>query len=138
MKRISIMTFVLVLSACVSQPIAKYAIVETNAATAGPPPKNYEQAVRFVVKRTFKDSDSIKDARLSTPVPFRTEDGIIWQVCLHANAKNSYGAYSGLKISTYKFRNGSILFDFDVNRLKLPHMECAPENYPVKWQEFKV
>lgn len=42
--------------------------------------------------RLWKDADSIKGASITAP---RRHMGMMWHVCVRANAKNSFGAYTG-------------------------------------------
>lgn len=53
-------------------------------------------AVHASVRSSLKDPDSAKFGRA---VAGRDKDGIV-RVCLHVNAKNSYGGYTGMKPMT--------------------------------------
>lgn len=71
---------------------------------AGPLPTNYRQIVRDYVRQTFKDPYSIRDAEIAQPitngpvlVPPLGPMTMVWVVCVRANAKNAFGAYTGLQ-----------------------------------------
>lgn len=72
---------------------------------AGPPPTNYRQIVRDYVRQTFKDPYSVRDAEISPPkmtegptlIPPLGPMTMAWVVCIRANAKNAFGAYTGLQ-----------------------------------------
>lgn len=82
--------------------------------TAGPEPSRevVENSIRAYLNRTLKDPDSIKQYRLISFQKTRWLRGAIrgggayedWLACVEFNAKNSYGAYVGLKTQPIVFR----------------------------------
>lgn len=58
--------------------------------------------------RIWKDPASVREARIGQP--YRCPLGGTC-ICVEANAKNSYGGYSGVKKSGFAFRSAT---DFDV------------------------
>lgn len=91
--------------------------------TRGPMPSHAEAeaAVKRLLVSGLKDPDSLKQFRIAEPQPTAWQDGIIygstpragWLVCFEYNAKNSYGAYVGLKRDGYVFRSypGGLYFE---------------------------
>jgi hypothetical protein len=79
-------------------------------ADSGPAPADYRAQVSQYILISFKDPDSIKNLRISTPYRLRsrTYNGY-WAVCIQANARNSYGGYVGLKDYIYIFKGGRII-----------------------------
>src|SRR5262245_41832513 len=75
----------------------------------GPAPVNYKAAVKDRAFRSFFDPQSIRDASISKPFHGRTvanynwESGMGWVVCLKANTKTRFGAYTGLQETVYIF-----------------------------------
>lgn len=65
---------------------------------AGPLAENYKEVLKKYVQATFKDPDSVKDAEIAKPVPYRVFDRRGYVICYKANAKNSYGGYTGTQI----------------------------------------
>lgn len=69
-------------------------------------PPNYRHLVADHIRKTFKDPYTIRDASISGPVPGTSFSGSIASICVRANAKNSMGAYIGIKATQFVFRNG--------------------------------
>lgn len=59
------------------------------------------------VRKTFFDPYSIRDAEISNVVTLL--DTGIKAVCIRMNAKNRMGAYTGLKATSLRLRNGSVI-----------------------------
>ncbi len=84
-------------------------------AQASPPPANYRATVAAEVANAFFDPYSIRDAEISQPV-YKTGifDGTNlvpyqgWAVCVRANAKNRFGAYSGRNFSLFLFNGEAV------------------------------
>ena len=88
----------------------------------GPQPVNYEEDIMNYLNRNLKDPDSIKNLKIKDLTPVRGKEGAFglsggiygetyrghWAACVEYNAKNSYGAYVGLKGYYYMFRYGAI------------------------------
>jgi hypothetical protein len=95
----------LALAGCATTPI--------NPTTAGPYPDDYKALVAEYVRHAFKDPSSVRDAAISDPAPGRTFAGIGWFTCLRANAKNSYGGYTGEETRALLIRDGQVVDDVD-------------------------
>jgi hypothetical protein len=75
---------------------------ESAADMGNPYPTNYRQLAADYVRSSFFDPYSIRDAEISTP-KLAMGPGILgdgswatpWLVCVRANAKNRFGAYTG-------------------------------------------
>ncbi|MCG7201194.1 hypothetical protein MD273_15780 [Marinobacter pelagius] len=67
------------------------------AKEAGPYPENYKERVAGYIDQAYKDPGSLKSVSISQPIPYRIFDDIGYIVCFKANAKNSYGGYTGVK-----------------------------------------
>lgn len=73
----------------------------------GPEPTRVEaeRVIKEVFAKTLKHPDSVKQFTLGSIVTTRYYTGLLggnywegsWRVCFQCNAKNSYGAYTGLK-----------------------------------------
>jgi hypothetical protein len=130
MKRLSLLATLCLLTGCATAPTSE---------TIGPKPANYREAVRAHAKAAFFDPYSIRDAAISQPIPVSAVfDGITpiphsgWMVCLRANGKNRFGAYTGLQISGFLFQNGAIsvtLDDAGVGQLSQVVDHCRPAIY---------
>jgi hypothetical protein len=75
----------------------------------------------------WKDPDSIRDARIGQPYP--CIGGLIHAaasptacVCIEANAKNSFGGYTGLK-QQVAYLHGRTVVDFQPPRLAMDHCD---------------
>lgn len=78
----------------------------------GPFPGDYSAMVRMHLQRVLKDPYSVQDLSISKPVRASVWTGLVrsgsvetWASCVSYNAKNSFGAYVGLRSYTYHFRN---------------------------------
>lgn len=59
-----------------------------------PPPTDTRPRIVAARNQLWKDPDSIKGARISG---LRRHMGMMWHVCVRANAKNAFGGYTGEK-----------------------------------------
>jgi hypothetical protein len=86
-----------VLSGCAAQ--------QQSAGIAEPDyPIDYQQQIIRNKANLFKDPDSIRDAAIASPTPSMMG----WQVCMQANAKNSFGGYTGRQTFIVQiYRNGA-------------------------------
>lgn len=105
---------ILLLGACTSYSEVDFA--------PGPEPVNYEEDIMTYLNRHLKDPDSIKNLTIKALQPVRGTEGAFglsggiygqtyrghWAACVEYNAKNSFGAYVGLKGYYFIFRNGSV------------------------------
>ena len=82
--------------------------LEVTPGTAGPYPENYRELVSRAIVATFLDPYSVRDAAVTKPVEARSKQRPGWLVCLTANAKNAYGAYTGHQVIVYFIRGGRI------------------------------
>ncbi len=80
-------------------------------------PINWRHQTVEAVKGSFKDPYSIRDASVTAPIyQPAIFDGVTplpnagYVVCVKANAKNSFGAYTGPQIEGYLFQNGRVAF----------------------------
>jgi hypothetical protein len=98
----------LFLVSCVATP--RY----TNTrADVGAKPEHYEQTIREYLRVTLKDPYSVQDFSVSEPeltacsiAPGSPFYG--WRVATQYNAKNSYGAYVGLRQYFYWFHGEQV------------------------------
>jgi hypothetical protein len=88
--------------------------LNTNVqADAGTAPTSYEQTIRSHLRYALKDPHSVVDFSVSEPVLTSCSVGVYgpfhgWRVAASYNAKNSYGAYVGLKTSYYWFHGDAL------------------------------
>ena len=84
-----------------------------HRAEAGQAPIDYEQTIRNYLRHTLPDPDGVADLSVSEPVLIgcvirRLAEGsegfFGWRVTTKYNAKNTYGAYVGLKTYYFWFR----------------------------------
>lgn len=86
-----------------------------DAADYGAYPANYEALVTEAQDAFLKDPQSAQNKYLSTPQqgwmkPTMTSDPIYgYRLCLNVNAKNSYGGYTGSKLTEVFIRDGRIV-----------------------------
>ena len=117
-SRATTLGFVIALAACAtpsSGPVVT---------TRGPPPPD-EVASAIILRhleRSLKDPDSLKQLRIvAGPIDLSWYRGALnggghdeaWLYCIEYNAKNSYGAYTGLKVEAIAIRD--IYAVYDVN-----------------------
>ena len=82
----------------------------------GPYPNNYEKIVQNWLRASLKDPYSVRDLRIERPVADRFFVGLLnggyvdaYQTCVTYNAKNSYGAYVGIRDYRFLLKNGAVL-----------------------------
>jgi hypothetical protein len=67
-------------------------------------PADYREQIAQQKSTLFKDPGSVRDAKIAHPEPSMMG----WQACIKANAKNSFGGYTGLNMYVVQiYRNGS-------------------------------
>jgi hypothetical protein len=106
-------------------------------------PSDYRQQVAASLRSSLKDPYSVRDARISLPT--RTFAGLIWggtipAVCLRYNAKNSFGAYTGIKTYFAHFQSGQLVRiadnEFacggDIGYVQFTEIDSAPVPPPVQ------
>lgn len=84
----------------------------TEGSGIAPPPPNYRALIVEKVKSTLKDPYSIRSAQISEPAPGFVgllNGGTQMVVCTRFNAKNSFGAYTGVETFLFAFSNGKLL-----------------------------
>lgn len=87
-------------------------------------PSNYEAIIKSWYAQNLKDPDSVKFGRISKP---RKEVVVVdqlankalygYSVCASANAKNSYGGFTGQKPHWFFIRDGLVVREQDPVRL---------------------
>lgn len=88
----------------------------TTTGSIQKPPEQYREQIRSYVKNNFKDPYSIRDAQISPPLrddnPMPLPSGLwasgFYIVCFKANAKNAFGAYTGIKTHGVIFIDGAV------------------------------
>jgi hypothetical protein len=96
-----------------------------QVAASEPPPASYREQVIARVKKSFFDPYSVRDASISQPIPGVSFYGAMNTVCVRANAKNRFGAYTGLKETAVIFRGGKI----DTTNQEYGAMACTGAVY---------
>lgn len=125
--------------------IAAIALSGCAASTGGitgsiqQPPMNYREQVRAYVKANFKDPYSIRDAKIATtplrddnpmPLPNGTWASGFYVVCFSANAKNAFGAYTGIKAHGAIFIDGALNSVFSNPRFESFCTQASYEPFP--------
>jgi hypothetical protein len=86
----------------------------TGEAPLGAKPVSYAPAVRAYIQQTFFDPAAVRDAQISEPFVANTYWSDIslpssaWAVCLRANGKNRFGAYTGAQFTLLKIEDGRV------------------------------
>ena len=68
-------------------------------------PPDYETQVWAYLQHVLEQPCSVRDLRISRPI----QSLQTWQSCVSLDAKNSAGAYVGLKDYTFDFNDGHIV-----------------------------
>ncbi len=109
--RLAILSSILVLSACGTPG---HGFLNTNQPSdAGQAPTDYRPRIGTYLHAVLKDPESIRDVSVSEPYLASCSVGIYgayngWRVQVSYNAKNSYGAYVGLRTSYFWFHNENL------------------------------
>jgi hypothetical protein len=81
------------------------AACNTAGSMAEPPVPDAKAIILAHKTRLWKDADSIKNASIAAPMRHL---GLMWHVCVRANARNSFGGYAGERDSVVEiYDNGS-------------------------------
>lgn len=72
-------------------------------------PENYREIVKNAVRSTFFDPYSLRDVSVSRPVCGQVVEKYGWVVCLRANGKNKFGAYTGLSGTAFIINHGKVI-----------------------------
>ncbi len=83
----------------------------------GPFPDNYEQIVQNKLNETLKDPYSVRDLSIPRPMVTTVWTGLVnggnlhaWGTCVRYNAKNSFGAYVGLRAYMFYIKAWSVVY----------------------------
>ena len=75
-----------------------------SAGVTAAPPDNWREIARQGAKKALFDPYTARDVEIAAPIPASSvfDGGTLiphrgWMVCMRANAKNRFGAYTGLK-----------------------------------------
>ncbi len=96
------------LAGCAARPSQD----EITNADYGEYPNSYENVIKNYMFRTLKDPDSAQYQFLNHPKNGWTVWGgkkFGYVVCAYINAKNSYGGYTGSKLSYFMIRNNAVV-----------------------------
>lgn len=121
------------LAACTTNDPATMRVTDEPGVSRQAEPSNYEQAIRDYFSKSLKDPESLRLRNLQPPQP-RVEARLVvlapssvltgpgratrfndehWLVTVEANAKNSYGAYTGYRLHEFHFRGDRIVHVID-------------------------
>src|SRR5258708_4474940 len=110
---LTLTVIVLILGGCA--PVVGAHLANTDP---GPYPSNYKQLIAGYLLATLKDPSSAQILSSSEPKPAQTYAGVqrggnvaVWKSCITYNAKNSFGAYTGMHSYTFSFRDGQLFTD---------------------------
>src|SRR5438445_2115112 len=90
-----------------------------DLAAVDPPPANYRQLARYHILTNFLDPHSVRDAEIAPPRPsggpVLISAGLkeVWVVCMRANARNSFGAYTGMHATAILIHGNQVVDAFD-------------------------
>ncbi|MBK0003175.1 hypothetical protein [Erwinia sp. S38] len=114
MKKLLVLIFSLLLYACAATPPSQ---MQLHSADYGELPENYQQQVKNWWGTMLKDPYSAQYT-FGKPSKAWFKDGILaesggamrfgWLIPITVNAKNSYGAYTGLEAHTVFYSHGKI------------------------------
>jgi len=83
-----------------------------NTAMAARVPVDYREKASAYLRRTLKDPYSVRDAQITEPAVIfvgLVNGGTAPGVCVQMNAKNSFGAYTGIQVTAVVFRDGQVI-----------------------------
>lgn len=112
------------LGGCVSTQIERSAMPVTS---------NIRAQIVSQVRDTWKDPYSIRDAEISRAWQPQGYTGGRYAVCIRANAKNSFGGYTGRQISCFGFENGVMIGGQSGAPIS---MATEQDNSILAWQPF--
>lgn len=99
------------LTAC----LAGCVTTDAPAPADDPFPVNYRALIAAKKGDIFKDPDSVRDATISAPRrasgPYLSPDGFVtpWITCVRANAKNSFGGYTGQQLTAVLISKNAVI-----------------------------
>ena len=112
MKTLITLLFAALLVGCVN--VKPPSLVEQINADYGPKPGDYKQVVMDYMAARLKDPYSVRYVNWKEPArAYAGKAGNFtygWGTCVYINAKNSWGAYGGAKISYFVIRDNSVAY----------------------------
>ena len=91
--------------------------VKPDHAQIGPYPAEYRDLVKGHIDRTFFDPYTMRNVSISYPSQGHLFFRQGWLVCVEANAKNRFGAYTGLKRQVYLINEDRVINSMDGSRI---------------------
>jgi hypothetical protein len=112
-KLIGLIYIVLLMTGCAQPPTQQ----EMNQMDYGPYPSDYKGAVERYLRNVLKDPDSARVEYVRGPGKQYQKMGPLfgggvtagYGVCAWVNARNSYGGYTGAKLSWFMVKNGRVI-----------------------------
>jgi hypothetical protein len=94
---------------------------ELVRADVGPYPSDYQAMVSMWLKTNLKDPYSVMDLQMTSPVEDRYWGGLLitggyisaYRSCVRYNAKNSFGAYVGLRTYSFWMKDNRVIATTD-------------------------
>src|SRR5262249_55271923 len=92
---------------------------DQQPSTGGPPPANYRAVAADHLRKSLFDPYSVRDAQIAAPKqaagPSLNSDGFYtpWVICVRANAKNRFGAYTGPQHTALAVKGGQVVNSWD-------------------------
>jgi hypothetical protein len=108
MNKIIAAVLALSLAACAAPPTAD----QLTAADFGRHPAGYREIIKGYMGRTLKDPESARYEFVRGPAQAWTTLGglkVGWGVCANINAKNSFGGYTGSRLSYFLIHNDAVV-----------------------------
>ena len=107
-KAILIVAFALLSGGCATRPTEH----ELTIADYGSYPNDYEKIIQNHLQNYWKDPESARYKFLNTPKTGWNRLGMKkygYVICANINAKNSFGGYTGNRMSYFMIKNGKVI-----------------------------
>ena len=117
-RALALVTAVLLLSSCAGLSPQHRDLMQDDV---GPYPENYEALIKQWLQVNLKDPYTVRDLAITQPIQGKYWGGLLvtggnvtaYRSCVQYNAKNSYGAYIGLRAYSFWLKNGRIFVTTD-------------------------
>lgn len=122
-KFFAIVIWGLSVSGCVSAP-------PSGSAVYGIYPISYKKMIQDHMRQYLLDPYSLRDVSISEPREWHVNWQSGWQVCVRMNAKNGYGAYTGVKSKPYLIKDGEFLMNVSESQYEKACRDAKFEPWP--------
>lgn len=109
LKYLTLLLSIVVLSGCKTMPPSPEVMAKADY---GAYPTTYRSIISSYMELILKDASSAKYRYIKEPSKSWSDNLFGYSVCVHLNARNSFGGYTGFKLHYFMIKNNRVINHF--------------------------